>query len=111
VTLAGANLELSFPRELQAHNATWDAIRFQQHEIGRSRVKSAAHIGEPGSARDAVIFREWKFDLHLGRLAGPTTLGIDRVAPNVPAGRDIAALDQRAAADKFACRRNGINID
>lgn len=88
MTLTRAGLELSFPRKLQTHNSNWDTFRFQQHEIRRPRVQFLASIGERGPARVA--------------------LGI---APHMAAGRDIAALDERTAADEIACCPNRININ
>jgi hypothetical protein len=66
----------------------------QQDEIRRGVLGFSASIGEPGSARwdnaGRFLFAEWELDLDLGWLGGLS----GRVAPNMPAGRDIAAFDR-----------------
>jgi len=101
-------------RKLQYPGAgSRNLVRLQKYQIRRRLGPALTSINElrrppHGSA---VLPRARVFDLDLQRPVRLSLCGTRRHPPDMPAGRDVAALNQRAAADKTLRRFRRIDVD
>jgi hypothetical protein len=105
------DLEPILHRDWKGHDTARHLFRQQQHQIGRRTVRPFARIGKHGVAPRSgshLPRRVRVFDLDF-RFAA--RLALDRFGPDMAAGRNVAAFDQRAAADEAPRRRRGIHVD